>query len=140
LPTIDLGKDYRGPIPSASLRPSHDVTVIADGEEQIQPGDTERLLEEVVAYEFLGFPPGGFCTMMVRHLDGNTDNCAADNLAWSVIEMDDEDAEFLATIKMMRRHTRKKKTPPPPTKSVRRLYFTSALNVPGMVPIRSSRS
>src|ERR1700722_11702119 len=71
LPTLDLGKDYKGPIPSASLQSSR--------------YDPHRLLEEIVAWEFLGPAHGGvrgLGGMMVVHLDGDSWNCAADNLSW----------------------------------------------------------
>ncbi|GAB3227854.1 HNH endonuclease [Mycolicibacterium hippocampi] len=84
MPVIDLGDNYAGPIPPAYG----------------QHG--EVFVDEIVAVEFLGLPqaallafhprPGyvplrGVC---VRHIDGDMQNCAADNLAWIV------DAEYVA--------------------------------------------
>jgi hypothetical protein len=76
LPTIDFGHrwlknpklvipHYHGPVPSAGAMK-----------------DTRRLVEEIVCYQFHGPPPGSFQFARVEHLDGDPQNCAADNLRW----------------------------------------------------------
>jgi hypothetical protein len=77
LPTIDFGRRYitdtlivpayRGPVPSSGRRT-----------------DTCRLLDEIVSFAFHGYPPGGFSSSRVVHLDSDSLNCAAENLYWEV--------------------------------------------------------
>jgi hypothetical protein len=79
LPTIDFGHRYVnrepvGPAYVGPIPPAGDQT------------DTRRLLDEIVCYEFHGPPPCNYRAARVRHIDGNTGNCAADNLRWDVVE------------------------------------------------------
>jgi hypothetical protein len=131
LPSVDLGREYTGPIPSAGLFPRG-----AKVSKELCP--THRLLEEIVAYEFLGRP--AHWGKRVAHLDGDDWNCAADNLRWISLPRFDEDAELMRSIMLMRRDDRsgrgaRKKMIP--TKPVQRLHFVTALNVPGRNPVPS---
>jgi hypothetical protein len=130
LPSVDLGREYTGPIPSAGLFPRY-----AKVSQDLHP--THRLLEEIVAYEFLG-PPEHW-GMRAAHLDGDNWNCRADNLM--SLPSFDEDAELMRSIRLMRRGNRsgrgaeaRKATS---TKPVQRLHFVTALNLPGMIPTPS---
>lgn len=82
---IDLGDDYSGPVPTAYGTP---VT----GGYLADPDDTEseqleynrlRRASEVIAYETLGRPPGGWVGAWVKHLDNDPTNLAPLNLQWT---------------------------------------------------------
>jgi hypothetical protein len=81
-PTVDLGYDYRGPVPPPGIDP--------DWRDDAHPERTRmstlRLVDEIVAYAFHGDPPYGWRASSVHHKDGDYWNCHADNLAWTVNE------------------------------------------------------
>lgn len=70
VPVVDLPLDYTG-----RLMPVHG------------DGTRGRFLDEIVAYEFHGPYPAPYRFVHVLHLDGDWQNCAADNVRWVV---DDE--------------------------------------------------
>jgi hypothetical protein len=82
---IDLGDDYSGPVPTAYGGP---VTgsYLADPDnaesEQLEYNRLRRA-SEVIAYETLGRPPGGWVGAWVKHLDDDPANLAPENLQWA---------------------------------------------------------
>lgn len=74
---------YSGPVWPAYgaylLNPNGD----RDGKRRIR---VERFVCDLVAYEFLGPPPGGWADTLVVHLDGDRSNAAPDNLSYVVDE------------------------------------------------------
>jgi len=134
LPSVDLSPEYGGPIPSAGLHPR-----LAKVDPALHP--TYRLVEEVVAFEFLGRPCSNWpSTMCVVHLDGDKRNCYASNLRWARIEFDDDEL-LKRDLALMQRpnHTGKgsEARRAAPTKPAPRLLFVSAHNIPGMIPTPS---
>lgn len=67
-PTVDMGRDYAGPILPAGNQ-----------------GCSERLrlVDEIVAYEFCERPDVGLRGCHVLHLDGDMSNCHPENLRWA---------------------------------------------------------
>jgi hypothetical protein len=104
-----------------------------------------RLLDELVAAEFIGYPPRmSFDRWRLQHLDGNSHNCAAENLEWIPIHYDDAEA-FL-------RREGISLSPPDysgtvyrrsisgvPTEPFRALNFTESKTVPGGLPTSPER-
>lgn len=88
LPTVDFGEckrircaphyvsPYTGPVPPAGSHTTEDG----------RPRRVERLLDELVCFEWHGMPPRGFRGAYVRHLDDDENNCAANNLEWAYDE------------------------------------------------------
>jgi hypothetical protein len=135
LPSIDMGPHYKGPAPRSGL-------LQRSAEVSKELHQRHRLLEEIVAIAFLGAPCKNWAiTMRVGHSDGNDWNCAAANLYWTHLDEYDDDAEFLRYVWLMRRpnHSGKgaeaRRTLPSKTPSM--LFFSTALNLPGLLPTPS---
>jgi hypothetical protein len=77
LPTIDFGHRY---ITDTLIVPAYLGPVPSSGRRT----DTCRLLDEIMSFAFHGYPPGGFSSSRVVHLDSDSMNCAAENLYWEV--------------------------------------------------------
>lgn len=128
LPTIGLDKNYRGPVPPAG------------GDTTEDDGDTERLLDEIVCFEFHGYPRS-FVGSLVQHLDGDDNNCEADNLRWLV---DDEYAEAVENQKY-RRFMRPDFLPnrvvrlPVRTRPSQQTLYVNSDDIPGYLPVPAIR-
>lgn len=84
---IDPGKDYGGPVPPAygglwSGAYLADPDADRDAEQARLIIERRRRAADLVAYEFLGPPPGGWASARVAHLDGDKGNHHPDNLRW----------------------------------------------------------
>jgi hypothetical protein len=118
LTTVDLGDDYTGPVPAA------------------YGYGTERLVDEIVCFEFHGEAPDGFRASRPHHIDGNNYNSRADNLVWVVDEVHAELRDYKETKRLMRPDFL-------PNRVVRDIgtgrcsdpLFVSANNTPGWVPV-----
>jgi hypothetical protein len=140
LPTIDLGKGYIGPI-----RPSGEYYFEDDSGSATW--DTDRLLEEIVCYEFHGAPQHGFKLSWVHHLDGDDNNNHADNLCW----MWDPNTVGKYAELVIRGHMRPDFLPlhvwtqyaTPETRRMRRylsdVTWVGAPNLPGWMPLSLQR-
>jgi hypothetical protein len=69
----------------------------------------ELLLDEVVAYAFLGRPPAPWQAMTVVHFDGDYWNCRVDNIRWQVCP-EWADAEFERRARAMARPDNRRPT------------------------------
>jgi hypothetical protein len=108
LPAVDLLGEYRGPLlppgcaedcpgcnPTWRRRPDADPKwsgclcplCTEDGPEPPHVASTERLVSELVCHTFHGPPKSGIAASTVRHIDGDLDNCHADNLCWALDEI-----------------------------------------------------
>jgi hypothetical protein len=106
-----------------------------------------RLVEELVAVEFIGYPPEmSFDDWKIAHIDGNTHNCAVNNLKWVPIKYD-ADLESLRRERIsLGQHDRTGKSyrcnfnkVGLPTRPHRPLVFTNCKNIPGHKPVPSQR-
>lgn len=131
LPLIDLGPKYCGPIPRAY---GHTETYTDDSGEYRTRTFRERFANEVIAYEFLGRPPRDIYGCGVVHLDGDTRNLAADNLAWQVDEEFFEVKSFNYTRQLMRPDHLPPRRAPIITKSLRNLLFVNSDNPTDWTP------
>jgi hypothetical protein len=95
---VDVGEDYRGPVPAQGCTkrcPGCEATAkpLLAGGKLVWAQDPNdhvpsrlRLLDEIVAFEFLERPDGwGWLSFSVHHIDGDSENCAANNLLWAPI-------------------------------------------------------
>jgi hypothetical protein len=93
LPTVDLGPNYGGPVPSPGCSSYCGVCRFKDhpdawpGPEPLNHRRSNlRLVEEIVCHQFHGSPPHGWEASRPHHRDGNDQNCAAENLIWMTDE------------------------------------------------------
>lgn len=78
LPTVTI-PGYAGPVPTAQCWQEESDTVATVKAKATV--NSMVLVEELVAYEYLDIPKGADRRgLAVRHLDGDRENCAADNL------------------------------------------------------------
>lgn len=85
---IDPGKNYGGPVP-----PAHGGlwtgAYLRNPDDDREDGEAALIVErcrraaDLVAYECLGPPPGGWVGSWAKHLDGDPSNPAPDNLCWA---------------------------------------------------------
>ncbi|MEB3023923.1 hypothetical protein [[Mycobacterium] crassicus] len=153
LPTVII-PDYCGPVRPAGRCWYDDSDTLAD----VKAKDiinSMRLVDELVCFEFHGapdpnarlprkrhrpIPPGGWWPAVhVAHKDGDAENCARDNVEWSL----DEDYLAEAENRRIRNLLRPDNLPPrvkiaPPMKTITPLAFVSSNSLAGWRPIPAS--
>jgi len=142
LQTVDLGPKYAGPVPSPGCDADCGVCRFEDHpdawrgpEPKTHLRSTLRLVDEIVCFAFRGAPPHGWRASRPHHIDGDDQNCGAENLAWVA------DKEFLEW-RGFKHHNGLLRPDHLPIRVVgyaaghfaRRPLFTESASVPGHTP------
>jgi hypothetical protein len=120
LPAVDLLGEYRGPLLPPGCAPDcprcnptwrrlpaarpgcYCILCTEDGPPPQHVPSTERLVAELVCHTFHGPPPDGILASTVRHIDGDTGHCHADNVCWALDETRDKWQERQQQRRLMR--------------------------------------